>query len=139
MRLVALLLVAFIALEADVEPQPLAIKPGLWELRRIRNYDGRQDVRRKCLIKDPTDPFGIIRRREQIVRRSTGSLLEIETRYRHIEGGSEGTLRIEVLDSGNVKGARRLMSSYMDASHDRSYTFTGNWIGPSCEGTSKSR
>jgi hypothetical protein len=126
MKLVALILAVTMALRAEVEVQSLAIKAGLWELRRIRNYDGRQDIRQKCLTDDPTDPFQIIRRGERKVRKSTRTVLAVETHTKVVEGGSRGDLRIEVLDFENVRGTRQLTSAYNQEVRNLSYTFTGN-------------
>ena len=128
-------------MRAEDALQPLNIKPGLWEITRVREVNGKTEVKRSCVRKeDLTKPFVDYRARGPYCTRtiitSTASLQEIRNECRFAEGGETGTLRMEVVDSGNVTGTRKLIaldgSMGENRTSNHSYIFTAKWIGPSC-------
>ena len=124
---------------AEATPQPLNIKPGLWEMTRVREVNGKTETRRSCVKKqDLSDPFNFYRGGRTILR-TTSTALDFETSQFGTEASEVGTLHMKVLDAENVQGQRQLTGSYVyeRRTYNQSYTFTAKWIGPSCRASKK--
>ena len=66
---------------------------------------------------------------------SSSSKQEIHVECSRENTKSSGTIRIEAMDSENIKGTVQMTSTTGDRTMNIDSTFTGHWIGPSCSKT----
>ena len=138
--LAAVLLSATVLLAATVEP--LNVKPGLWEVTMSMTINGmgmppRTNVYRSCLKKEDLNkyPFADPEKRcTYTVVSSTGSTMEARGTC---APGSEGAkidfkLRLDALDSENVKGTGQITMSAPGGSMNGNYAATAKWLGATC-------
>ena len=96
----------------------------------------RTNTYKSCLKKEDLDkPFGSDEQRKsckQTFVTSSGTRQEIHMEC-EIGGGKQvGTLKVEALDSGNVKGSMQLVASSGGRSMNVNSNFSAKWLGPVC-------
>jgi hypothetical protein len=144
MRKVILLSAVFLAgtiLLADSNVQPLNVKPGLWEVTVNMTISGSRApqtrVYRSCLKKEDLNKYPFVdpdKKCTYTVVSSTGSTMEATGTC---APGSDGTkvdfkLRLDAVDTENVKGTGQMIMSMGGASMNGNYAATAKWLGGSC-------
>jgi Protein of unknown function (DUF3617) len=138
--LVAVLVSATILL-ADSNVQPLNVKPGLWEVTMKMTISGSRApqtrVYKSCLKKEDLNKYPFVdpdNKCAYTVLSSTGSTMEATGTC---APGSEGAkidfrLRLDALDTENVKGTGQMTMSMGGGSMNGNYAATAKWLGGSC-------
>jgi Protein of unknown function (DUF3617) len=142
MVLLGAVLASATILLADSSVQPLNVKPGLWEVTMNITINGmgtppRTNTYRSCLKKEDLNkyPFSDPNKKcTYTVLSSTGSTMEARGTC---APGSEGAkidfkLRLDALDSENVKGTGQMTMSAPGGSMNGNYAATAKWIGATC-------
>ncbi len=63
---------------------------------------------------------------------SSGRAQEIHLECSRDGGKSSGTIKVEAVDSENVKGSMQMTMTSGDHTMNMNYTFTTKWIGRAC-------
>jgi hypothetical protein len=126
---------------ADSSVQPLNVKPGLWEVTMnmtLSNSRAPQSrTYRSCVKKEDLNKYPFVdpdKRCTYTVLSSTGSTMEASGTC---APGNEGAkidfkIRLDALDSENVKGTGQMTISGNGASMGGNYAGTGKWISATC-------
>ena len=104
---------------------------------KARSAQGaRTNTHKSCLKKEDLDkPFGSDPQRKsckQIFVTSSGTRQEIHMECEMGGGKQTGTLKLEALDSGNVKGSMQMVASNGGRSMTVNSSFSSKWLGPVC-------
>jgi hypothetical protein len=142
MVLLGAVLASATVLLADSSVQPLNVKPGLWEATMSITINGmgtppRTNTYRSCLKKEDLNKYPFSdpdKKCTYTVLSSTGSTMEARGTC---APGSEGAkidfkLRLDALDSENVKGTGQMTMSGPGGSMNGNYAATAKWIGATC-------
>jgi len=142
MVLLGAVLASATILLADSSVQPLNVKPGLWEVTMNITINGmgtppRTNTYRSCLKKEDLNKYPFSdpdKKCTYTVLSSTGSTMEARGTC---APGSEGAkidfkLRLDALDSENVKGTGQMTMSMNGGSMNGNYAATAKWIGATC-------
>jgi hypothetical protein len=131
---------------ADSAMQPLNVKPGLWEVTMNMTISGSRAPQtrtyRSCLKKEDLNKYPFVdpeKKCTYTVSSSTGSTMEASGTC---APGSEGAkidfkLRLDALDTENVKGTGQMIMSMNGGSMNGTYAATAKWIGSSCSANSR--
>ena len=136
--LVAVLLSATVLLAATLEP--LNVKTGLWQVSMTSTISGmpapttsnyKTCVKKEDLDKYPfTDPKA---KCNWTVVNSTGSTMDATgTCTPEGQGKVDFKLRLDALDSENVKAAGQLTTNTPAGTMNGTYSATGKWVGATC-------
>jgi len=106
-------------------------------MMKARNgQGGRTSTYKSCVTKeDLQKPFGTDEQRKScketfVTSSSTRQEIHMEC---EMGGGKQvGTLKVEALDSGNVKGSMQMVASNGGRSMNVNSTFSSKWVGPVC-------
>jgi hypothetical protein len=134
----AVLLSAIVLLAASLEP--LNVKTGLWQVTMTSTINGlpkpntstyKSCVKKEDLNKYPfTDPKG---KCTWTVLSSTGSKMDASgTCMPEGQGKIDFSMRLEALDSENVKGTGQLTANGPGGTMNGNYSATAKWIGATC-------
>jgi Protein of unknown function (DUF3617) len=141
MILLGAMLASATILLADSSVQPLNVKPGLWEVTMNMTISGSKAPQtrtyRSCLKKEDLNKYPFVdpdKKCTYTVSSSTGSTMEASGTC---APGSEGAridfkLRLDALDTENVKGTGQMTMSMNGSSMNGNYAATAKWIGSSC-------
>jgi hypothetical protein len=141
MILLGAVLVSGTILLADSSVQPLNVKPGLWEVTLNMTISGSRAPQtrtyRSCVKKEDLNKYPFVdpdKKCTYTVLSSSGSTMEASGTC---APGSEGAridfkLRLDALDSENVKGTGQMTMSMNGGSMNGNYAATAKWIGSSC-------
>ena len=101
----------------------------------------RTTVHKSCVKKETLDkPFGSEGERtscKRTVVTSTGSTQEVHMECENGSGKQTGTLKLEAVDSGNVKGTMQMVASNGPRTMNINFTFSAKWLGPVCSESNK--
>ena len=127
---------------ADSSVQPLNVKPGLWEVTMNITLNGtggapRTNTYRSCVKKEDLNKYPFTdpdKKCTYAVLSSTGATMEARGTC---APGSDGAkidfkLRLDVLDTENVKGTGQMTMSTGDMTINGTYTATSKWISATC-------
>jgi len=127
---------------ADSSVQPLNVKPGLWEVTMSITLNGmgtppRTNTYKSCLKKEDLNKYPFTdpdKKCTYTVLSSTGSTMEARGTC---APGSEGAkidfkLRLDAVDTENVKGTGQMTMSGPDGSMSGNYAATAKWLGATC-------
>lgn len=94
-------------------------------------------VNKSCLTKDRLDkPFNLGDESTKACTRtlvtSSGSKQEIHVDCDRASMKSSGTIKVEAIDSENVKGSMQMTMTNGEHTMNMNYTFAAKWIGPAC-------
>jgi len=94
-------------------------------------------VNKSCLTKDKLDkPFNLGDESTNSCSRtlvtSSGSRQEIRIDCTRDGTKSTGTVKVEAVDSENVKGSMQMSIANGEHTMNMNYTFAAKWIGPAC-------
>jgi hypothetical protein len=94
-------------------------------------------VSKSCLTKDKLDkPFNLGDESTKSCTRtlvtSSGSRQEIRIDCNREAMKSTGTVKVEAVDSENVKGSMQMTITNGEHTMNMNYTFAAKWIGPAC-------
>jgi Protein of unknown function (DUF3617) len=134
----AVLLSATVLLAASLEP--LNVKTGLWQVTMTSTINGlpkpntstyKSCVKKEDLNKYPfTDPKA---KCTWTVLSSTGSKMDASgTCMPEGQGKIDFNMRLEALDSENVKGTGQLTANGPGGTMNGNYSATAKWIGATC-------
>ena len=142
MVLLGAVLASATILLADSSVQPLNVKPGLWEVTMNITINGmgtppRTNTYRSCLKKEDLNKYPFTdpeKKCTYTVLSSTGSTMDARGTC---APGSEGAkidfkMRLDVVDSENVKGTGQMTMSGPGASMNGNYAATAKWIAATC-------
>ena len=141
MILLGAVLASATILLADSSVQPLNVKPGLWEVTMNMTISGSRAPQtrtyRSCLKKEDLNKYPFAdpdKKCTYTVVSSSGSTMEARGTC---APGSEGAkidfkLRLDALDSENVKGTGQMTMSGPGGSMNGTYTATSKWLGATC-------
>ena len=106
-------------------------------MMKARGAQGaRTNTYKNCLKKEDLDkPFGNDEQRKsckQTFVTSSASRQEIHMECEMGGGKQTGTLKLEALDSGNVKGSMQMVASNGGRSMTINSSFSSKWLGPVC-------
>jgi Protein of unknown function (DUF3617) len=130
---------------ADSSVQPLNIKPGLWEVTMNVTVNGAgappgvppRRTYRSCLKKEDLNKYPFVdpdKKCTYTVLSSSGSTMEARGTC---APGSDGTkvdfkLRLDAVDSENVKGTGQMTLSAPAGSLSGNYAGSAKWLGATC-------
>jgi hypothetical protein len=127
---------------ADSGVQPLNVKPGLWEVTMNIAMAGmgappHTNTYRSCLKKEDLNKYPFSdpdNRCTYTVLSSTGTTMEARGTC---APGSEGAkidfkLRLDAIDTENVKGTGQMTMSVGGTTMNGSYTATSKWLSGTC-------
>ena len=146
MRLLAVIFLSSTILLAGSALQPLNVKTGLWDVTMTTaiNGMGKPQTRnyKSCIKKEDLDKYPFAdpdKRCTYTVVSSTGTTMEA---HGTCQPGSEGAkidfnLRLEAVDSENVKGTGQMNMSMEGRTMDGNYNATAKWIGATCPAGTK--
>lgn len=142
MVLLGAVLASATILLADSSVQPLNVKPGLWEVTMNIAINGmgtppRTNTYRSCLKKEDLNKYPFSdpdKKCTYTVLSSTGSTMEARGTC---APGSEGAkidfkLRLDALDSENVKGTGQMTMSAPGGTMTGNYAATAKWLSVNC-------
>jgi hypothetical protein len=142
MVLLGAVLASATILLADSSVQPLNVKPGLWEVTMNITINGmgapsRTNVYRSCVKKEDLNKYPFSdpdKKCTYTVLSSTGSTMEARGTC---APGSEGAkidfkLRLDALDSENVKGTGQMTMSAQGGTMNGNYAATAKWLSANC-------
>jgi hypothetical protein len=142
MVLLGAVLASATMLLADSNVQPLNVKPGLWEVTMNITINGmgtppRTNVYKSCVKKEDLNKYPFTdpeKKCTYTVLNSTGSTMEARGTC---APGSDGAkidfkLRLDALDSENVKGTGQVTMSGGGGSMNGNYAATAKWLGGTC-------
>jgi len=142
MILLGAVLASATILLADSSMQPLNVKPGLWEVTMSMTINGmgmppRTNVYKSCLKKEDLNKYPFAdpdKKCTYTVVSSTGSTMEARGTC---APGSEGAkidfkLRLDAIDTENVKGTGQMTMSGPDGSMNGTYAATSKWLSATC-------
>jgi Protein of unknown function (DUF3617) len=106
-------------------------------MMKARSAQGaRTNTYKTCLKKEDLDkPFGTDEQRKSCKQTfviSSGSRQEINMECELAGGKQTGTLKLEALDSGTVKGTMQMVASNGGRSMTVNSSFSSKWLGPVC-------
>ena len=106
-------------------------------MMKARSGQGaRTNTYKSCLKKEDLDkPFASDEQRKsckQTFVTSSGSQQEIHMECEMGGGKQSGTLKLEALDSGTVKGSMQMVASNGGRSMTINSSFSSKWLGPVC-------
>jgi len=140
--LLSAVLVPATVLLADSTVQPLNVKPGLWEVTMSITFNGtgtppRTNTYKSCLKKEDLNKYPFTdpdKKCTYTVLSSTGSTMDARGTC---TPGSEGAkidfkLRLDALDTENVKGTGQMTMSGPAGSMNGNYAATANWLSATC-------
>jgi hypothetical protein len=98
---------------------------------------GKTTVNKSCLTKDKLDkPFYTgdenTKSCSSILVTSSGSKQEIRLECNRENMKSSGTIKVEAVDSGTVKGSMQMAVTNGEHTMNMNYMFAAKWIGPVC-------
>lgn len=100
----------------------------------LQARNGQPNVYKTCAKKEDLDkPFGKDIRREsckQTFLTSTSTKQEVHMECEESGGKQVGTLKLEAVDSGTVKGTMQMTVSNGARSMNLNYTYSAKWLGP---------
>jgi len=104
---------------------------------KARNAQGAHtNAHKSCVKKEDLDkPFGNDETRKsckQTIVTSSATRQEIHMDCEIGGGKQSGTLKVEALDSGNVKGSMQMVASNGGRSMNVNSSFSAKWLGPVC-------
>jgi hypothetical protein len=104
---------------------------------QARGGASKATVSRNCLTKDKLDkPFNLGDENTKSCARSmvtsSGSKQEIRIDCDHEGMKSTGTVKVEAVDSENVKGSMQMSVTNGQHTMNMNYMFAAKWIGPAC-------
>jgi len=129
---------------ADSSVQPLNIKPGLWEVTINMTFTGAgappgappRRTYRSCLKKEDLNKYPFVdpdKKCNYRVLSSTGSTMEAQGTCTENDGTkADFKIRLDAVDSENVKGAGQLTLSSAGGSLSGNYAGAGKWISTTC-------
>jgi hypothetical protein len=127
--------------------QPLNVKPGLWEVTMNIKLDGMQapprtNTYRSCLKKEDLNKYPFSDPKNNCtytVLSSTGATMEARgTCAPGSEGGKvDFKLRLDAVDSENVKGSGQMIMSAGSQTINGNYSATSKWISATCPASVK--
>jgi hypothetical protein len=94
-------------------------------------------LNRSCLTKDKLDkPFNLEDENTKACTRtlmvSSASKQEISLNCDHQGMKSSGTVKVEAVNSENIKGSMQITVTNHDRTMNMNYTFSSKWVGPAC-------
>jgi hypothetical protein len=94
-------------------------------------------VSKNCLTKDKLDkPFDVGNENTKSCSRtlvtSSGSKQEIHIDCTRDGGKATGTIKLEAVDSENLKGSMQMTMANGEHTMNMNYSFAAKWIGPAC-------
>ena len=96
----------------------------------------RTNAHKSCVKKEDLDkPFGDDEQRKsckQTIVTSSATRQEIHMDCEIGGGKQSGTLKVEAVDSGNVKGSMQMVASNGGRSMNVNSSFSAKWLGPVC-------
>lgn len=103
---------------------------------QMRN-GSKPTVSKSCLTKDMLDkPFNLGDENTKSCSRtmvtSSGGKQEIHIECSRESGKATGTIKVEAVDSENVKGSMQMTVTNGEHTMNMNYTFASKWIGPAC-------
>ena len=108
---------------------------------RTKSLSGRTTVRKTCVEKEklakPLTWGHDDKACTYTLGASTGSLQEIHVECNKENRKSSGTIRVEALDSENIKGSVQMILTFGDRTSEINSTFTGKYLGPTCSADNK--
>src|SRR3984893_1936406 len=136
--LVAVLLPATVLLAATLEP--LNVKTGLWQVSMTSTITGlpapTTTTYKTCVKKEDLDKYPFTDPKAKCtwtVVSSTGSKMDATgTCMPDGQGKVDFNMRLEVLDSENVKGTGQLNANGPGGAVNGSYSATARWVGAAC-------
>ena len=103
---------------------------------KARNGQGATNTHKSCLKKEDLDkPFGTDEQRKsckQTFVTSSASHQEIHMECELGGGKQSGTLKLEAVDSSNVKGSMQMVASNGGRTMTVNTSFSSKWLGPVC-------
>ena len=126
---------------ADSSVQPLNVKPGLWEVTMNIKIVGMEappqtNTYRSCLKKEDLNKYPFSdpdKKCTYTVLSSTGSTMEARGTCAPGEGTKiDFKLRLDSIDTENVKGTGQMTMSTGDMTINGNYTATSKWISATC-------
>jgi len=134
---------------ADSGVQPLNIKPGLWEVTINMTFSGAgappgappRRSYRSCLKKEDLNKYPFVdpdKKCNYRVLSSTGSTMEAQGTCTENDGTkADFKMRLDAVDSENVKGAGQLTLSSGRGGLNGNYAGAGKWISATCPANSR--
>ena len=103
----------------------------------MQERNGKSTVNKSCLTKDQLDkPFNAGDEATKACSRtlisSSGSKQEIRIECNRENFKATGTVKIEALDSENIKGTVAMTATSGDHTMNMNNSFTSKWTGPAC-------
>jgi hypothetical protein len=94
-------------------------------------------ISKNCLTKDKLDkPFDVGNENTKSCSRtlvtSSGSKQEIHIDCTRDGGKATGTIKLEAVDSENLKGSMQMTMANGEHTMNMNYSFAAKWIGPAC-------
>lgn len=140
--LAAILLPATILL-AQGDVQPLDVKPGLWQVTMTTTFNGmgtpHTSTHKSCVKKEDLNKYPFTDPEHNCTYRvmsSTGKTMEAHGTCQ--PGGDAGKvdfdLRLDALDSENVKGTGDMSMNFNGQMVKGKYAATGKWLSGTCSG-----
>jgi len=125
---------------ADSSVQPLNVKPGLWQVTMTSTISGLRapivNTYKSCVKKEDLDKYPFTDPKAKCtwtVLSSTGSKMDATgTCMPDGQGKIDFNMRLEVLDSENVKGTGQLTANGPGGAVNGSYSATARWVGAAC-------
>lgn len=103
---------------------------------RTKSLSGRPTVSKYCITKDKLDKPLLWGKDDKAcsysLATSTGSAQEIHVACSNERMKSSGTIRIQALDSENVKGSTHITMTSGDRTTNINSSITAKWVGPAC-------
>ena len=130
---------------ADSSVQPLNIKPGLWEVTINMTFNGAgappgappRRTYRSCLKKEDLNKYPFVdpdKKCTYTVLSSSGSTMEARGTCAPRSDGTkvDFKLRLDALDTENVKGTGQMTMTAPNGSINGNYAATAKWLSATC-------
>ena len=105
--------------------------------QRTKSLSGRTTTHKGCLTKEKLDKPALFGNEQKsctyAIKTSTASTQEIGVECANERMKSTGMVRIQALDSENVKASVHMTMTFGDQTSEINSSWTSKWIGPSCD------
>ena len=119
-----------------IPPEALAKLPPEQRAKIESRMKGTPQTSVVCVKKEKLDqPFAwdkVDKACTHSVVTSSGSMQEIHVECAHEKSKTVGTVRIEAMNSENIKGSMQMNTTHGDRTMSMNSSFTSKWVGPTC-------
>jgi hypothetical protein len=105
---------------------------------RTKSLSGRTTTHKGCLTKEKLDKPQLFGNEQKSctynIKTSTSNAQEIQVECANEKMKSNGTVRIQALDSENVKASVHMTMTFGDKTSEINSSWTSKWVGETCGG-----